>query len=252
MSLILHCGANYMDRAEINMLPTPLPQGPQHHPVAHGDFIDMVESACEDAGLFITEEAFGATADGNRFFGVVSLQGKGLAYAEDYTTCLGLRGSHDMSLGRGLAGGARVSVCDNLSLFGEWSLSTKHTTNIMDRLPAMIHNIVGHMGDASERQAAQFESYKECMLTSRQADAAMLDLLRRRVVNSQQLPRLIHEWDEPSHEEFEESGPSVWRLFNGVTEVLKPRTPESNSTLPTLGPKTIALHAKCDELALAA
>nr|MBS0019438.1 hypothetical protein [Gammaproteobacteria bacterium] len=49
---------------------------------------------------------------------------------------VGLRGSYDQTLPRGLAVGSRVFVCDNLAFSGEVTIKTKQTTFIGQRLPS--------------------------------------------------------------------------------------------------------------------
>lgn len=252
MGLLLHCGANAVDEATLRALPRPLPMSLGHYPIPHGEFLDLVYESIDSAGMRVDETALGMTPDGNRMFGVLSVSGPDIITGDDYSLCVGLRGSHDMSLGRGISVGSRVFVCDNLAFSGEWSVKTKHTRFVKSRLPNLVKRVIHNLHDASGRQAAQLEAYKEAYLTEDQADAAMLDMLRLGIVNSQQLPRLVREWGDPSHREFRVCGPTVWRLFNSVTEVLKPRRDGASSTLPTLPAKTISLHAKCDQLALAA
>ena len=46
---------------------------------------------------------------------------------EDYAYVLGLRNSHDKRFPAGLAVGASVFVCDNLSFSGEIKIGRKHT-----------------------------------------------------------------------------------------------------------------------------
>ncbi len=244
--LILHCGAQHIDRAAMRNLPMPVPKGPRHHPIHHLDFVEAIDETVKMFGLDVTEEAFGVNDNGARFFGVMQLKGDKLPSESDYGVALGLRGSHDQTLPRGLSIGSRVFVCDNLSFAGEHVMNTKHTTNILDRLPEMLYMMVGKVINAAQAQHEQLESYKATFLPDSVADAAMTQLVRIGAINPTDLPHLIKEWDEPSHEEF--SDPTVWRLFNAATETLKPRGGQAR--LATLQPRTMKLHNVCDELVL--
>lgn len=244
--LILHCGASAIDRHAIMALPEPESRGPRHQPVHHGDYLQMVDAAIQECGLTVTEEAFGVTRKGERFFGLMQVRGAGIVDGHDeYGFVIGLRGAHDMSLPRGLAGGGRVFVCDNLGFSGETVMATRQTTHVMDRLPNLVLDVVRGLSGWSERLADQYDAYKRQTLTPSQADALLTGMVRRGVVMPSEMGRLIDEWDEPSHEEFAE-GATVWRAFNAATETLKPRNPET-PRIAMLAPKTAALHALCDE-----
>ena len=158
-----------------------------------------------------------------------------------------MRGSHDKSLPRGLAGGSRVFVCDNLSMSGELLLKTKQTTNVHQRLPVLIQDMVLQLGATLQHQVKQFETYRRTQINDGRANDAMIELGRRKVVNWSEMGKVVDEWDFPSHDEHAEDGDSVWRLFNAVTETLKIRNP-AHPRLPALAPKTAILHRICDQL----
>ncbi len=245
--LLLHCGASAVSRAELLAMPEPKPIGPRHQPVHHGDFVEMIDRALEDNGLTVVEEAFGMTRQGNRFFGTMRVTGRDVVTTDEHGFVIGMRGAHDMSLDRAIGGGSHVFVCDNLAMNADSLLRTRQTTNIHDRLPAMIDGIIRNVSGWSTRVAEQFEAYKGAMLTARAADALLTGMVRRGIIMPSEMGKLIKEWDEPSHECFAEE-PNVWRAFNAATEVLKPRNPET-PRLATLAPKTVNLHNLCDEFA---
>jgi len=244
--LILHCGARHISREELYAYPTPEPQGPWHQPIHHADFIEQVEGQLLGYDYHITDEAFGISADGAKFFGVMQLREHG---GEGHGFIVGLRGSHDRSMSRGISMGSRTFVCDNLAFSGDVVFQTRHTTNIDERLPVLIHAAVERIAPMAEYQNDCFECYKDKYLKPIEADAAITEIIRRGIINPSEVGKLINHWDEPPHEEFEE--PNVYRLFNAATEVLKPRNPD-HPRLPYLAPKTQALHQVCNELALAA
>lgn len=249
-NLILHCGAQHIDRTALYGLPDPESQGRWHQPIHHADFLDQVEGALTRHGYQINAEALGLTPDGNRLFGVMEVQHQALQVFNGTSYTLGLRGSHDRSLSRGLATGSRVFVCDNLAFNGEQVMNTKQTTHVFDRLPRLIDDMIQRLREAFALQFQQLDSYAGTRISSTQADAAILELGRQGIVNWGELGKVTAEWDTPTHPEFAEDGPTVWRLFNAATEALKPRNPE-HPRLPKLAPKTVKLHTICDQLAAA-
>ncbi len=68
----------------------------------------------------------------------------------------------------------------------------------------------------------------------------MVRAVDSRVSPVTQLPTVIKEWREPSHDEFAENGRSVWRLFNAFTERFKSRS------LTVLPRRSQALHGLMD------
>lgn len=250
MSLILHCGASYISREDLAQLPTPQPLGPRHQPYAFHDFIDLIQNTLSElTTLTVTEEAYGITPDHSRFFGLMQLK----STSSDYAAVVGLRGSHDCSLGRGMALGSKVMVCDNLAFSGDYTFNTKQTLRMADRLPALVATAVAQLPAQIEHQDAAFERFKARALTPLQADALITEVLRRDIVPSTRAAQLIREWDTPSHPEHAEHGFTPWRLHNAVTEVLKPAPPADPaqparaSNVPLLQARTMRLFRLLDE-----
>jgi hypothetical protein len=232
MSLMLHSGANTIDRATLATLPVPAPMGPRHVVRPFIDDVEAVTHLMQANGLRIKDEAFGITgspAEPKRFFGVLecALEGEHFT-AEEYSLMIGLRGSYDQTLPRGLAVGSRVFVCDNLAFSGEITLSTKQTTHLGRRIPEMLARAVGKIPALAAHQAVRFDAYRNTGLKPRWGDAALVELHRQGVLNTHQLGRAIQEWDAPSHEEHLAAGRTVWTLHNAVTEAIKPTEGRAN------------------------
>ena len=127
-------------------------------------------------------------------------------------------------------------------------MSTKHTTFIHERLPVLIEDMISRLGIRFDKLREQVDQYRLAQVSKSAADAAIVEMGRRNVINWSELGKVVAEWDEPTHEEHAEDGNNVWRLFNAATEVMKPRNPD-HPRLPHLAPKTIELHSICDQLA---
>ena len=228
--LYMHCGANMASRDQIAQAPMPERRGRFHTIRPFIDDIELIEDALNAHGLVNRNEGFALLSDANgtaqRFFGVMEVSKherlvEGELLDEDFALMVGLRGSYDSSLGRGIAVGSRVFVCDNLAFSGEVDIRTKQTTNIHKRIPAMLADAAARIPQIAEMQSIRFDRYKETELTPRGGDAAITEMVRRGILNPSQTGRVIAEWDEPSHQHHAH-GHTAWRLMNAVTEGIKP------------------------------
>ena len=243
LNLMLHCGAEYTDRYDPRIINTPQPIGPRHAPFAYADFIDNTIAAFSALGLCVIQQVYGTLKDGSRFFGMMELSNG--YQADDYSIVIGLRASQDQSIAAGFAAGAGVFVCDNLSFSGEVQLATKQTTNVLSRMPVLIHQAANKTKTLIDHQHERVGQYKQIEILPRAGDAAITELVRRGAINPSQCGRVIEEWDNPSHEEFSET--NVWRLHNAVTEVYKPTNDHTNMAI--LPKRSVLLTEFCDQLA---
>ena len=234
MSLMYTSTDNVISRNSLHQLPMPAAQGRFHRPLPFGDFADQVISSLSMAGLSIDAEEYAVSKDQQRLFGLVEVSPVSGEYIarDDWNLQIGLRGSHDQSISRGISIGSRVLVCSNLCFHGDLgTLSTKQTINAPGRISALIDNALQKLPEVANRNGERFDRYRMMPLRPRHGDAALVELHRRHALTSAQLSRAITEWDTPSHEEHAEDGHTVWRLFNAATEALKPTGAQVNMDL---------------------
>lgn len=217
---------NLYTHSQIAMMPTPPAKGRFHRPVPFSDYLDEVKMAFDKNGLVSVNEEYAVSNDQNRLFGLMEVQpaieGE-LITADEWRLLVGVRGSHDQKISRGLTLGSQVLVCSNLCFSGDLgTFKTKQTLQVWDRLPHLINEAVQRVPEMAHRQQLSFDRYKEVELKPRHGDAALVELHRREALTAAQLSRAIQEWDEPTHEEHSQWGRSVWRLFNAATEAQKP------------------------------
>jgi hypothetical protein len=111
-------------------------------------------------------------------------------------------------------------VCDNLSLSAELLVNRKHTVNGSVRFKEAIALAAGRLDQFQRSEAARVESMNRLMLDDPAAESLILRTWEARIISHMQLPAVLKEWREPSHDDF---GPRTrWSLFNAFTEVLKP------------------------------
>jgi len=239
MDLMLHSGGAHVDRNQLNLSETPMPTR-SWHPIPHWQLVDEVERALSATGFNIVNQEHALARKDARYFGLFEItNGKN---NDDYNTIVGLRNSHDKSFPAGLVIGSGVFVCDNLCFSGEVKFGRRHTSNIVRDLTGLVDAAVGKINGLRISQDARIEAYREAELGQAQADHLLIELLRARVVTSTKIPKILKEYENPSHPEFVQDGDTVWRFFNAVTENLK----GGLADLPRVGQ---ALHGIMDSAA---
>lgn len=247
--LMLHCGSTARSLNEIRAIPTPPPvrsegsekrKGSLHVPITHATLYDMVKSDLEKATKYhVVNEAFGASDDGAKFFGLMEVRNG--YQADDHGLVIGLRNSHDKTFPGGIVVGSSVFVCDNLSFSGEIKVTRKHTTNIMRDLPGIVFSAIGKIQGAVDFQALRFDAYKGTSIDTTQADHLLMNAWREGILSTRTLATARDEWDAPSHSEFEER--NVWSLFNDCTESFKGK---GGRLFNGIDRETLALHSFLD------
>lgn len=233
-NLILHCGAQAVERQALDFVETPKPT-PTWHPVPHLRFIEQVERALSASRLEIVNQAHALSHEGDRYFGLIQVK-RGREFS-DYGCVLGLRNSHDKRFPVGLVAGAQVFVCDNLSFSGEIKLARKHTRFIERDLPRLTTQSIGRLQEKWHHQEQRIDRYMGYTIDDRDAHDLMVRAVDVGVCPVTILPKVVQEWREPRHHVFRER--TVWSLFNGFTEALK-------GNLPMLPNRTQALHGLMD------
>src|SRR5262249_42262060 len=133
---------------------------------------------------------------------------------------VGIRNSIDKTLPLGFCAGNRVMVCDNLSFSAELLVNRRHTVNGGARFREAIAHAAGRLEAFRASEAARVERMQLLGLDAQAAESIVLRAWEARIISHRQLPGVLREWREPSHDDF---GPrNRWSLFNAFTEALKP------------------------------
>ena len=218
MTLMLHAGAKEVSFEELRNAPLPAPTE-SHVPLAHFRLVETIKYALGFYGHEVVEEHHGITEDGLRYFGALSLRSE---YG-DYTDVCGLRNSNDKTFPIGVAFGARVFVCDNLSFHAAHVVKRKHTVNALRDLPGLVSGLVEPLRQERESQHLCFERYRARTITDQEADHAVLNMYRKGVLNIQRVPEVLSQFEHPEHDWGDKS---AWRLFNAATFALAGKVAE--------------------------
>jgi hypothetical protein len=227
--LMLHCGAEAITRQAVSVLPVSQAMGPRHAIRPFIQDIETIGTLLEQVGMPVNEESYGVTLDKNtgepkQFFGLMEVDtGSG----RDHGIMVGLRGSYDQTLSRGIAIGSRVFVCDNLCFSGEIEIKTKQTLDIDSRIKELLFDAIQEVPEMVGKQDNRFDQYRLTNVGQIVGNSMITDMVRRGVLNASQVGKALQEWDHPTYEEHGEDGFTLWRLHNACTEALKPTNPET-------------------------
>jgi hypothetical protein len=234
-------------RQDMRHIPVPPPMGPRHHPYSFADFADNTVSAIERAGYSITGEEFAVQKDGMRVFGILKVSNSpdvspavpALAnsenvpalYKPEWNLVVGVRGSNDQSVSRGLVIGSQVMVCSNLCFsgdLGKWN--RKQTTNVESDMPQIIRRAVDQLDRKNDELTVNFDSFNAAQVDRDGGDRILMDILRGGGFSASQFERAVEHWDTlPADlEEHSANGRTLWWLFNACTHGLKPTGRNSN------------------------
>ena len=221
--MLLHCGAELVSRGELWTVPTP-DRTRSWYPLAHSAVVSEVEEQLESCGFSITDQAHALSHDGARYFGVMTITIPERSIT-DYSWTVGIRNSHDKTFPAGLVAGHKVFCCDNLAFSGLVSISRKHTRWAERDLHQLTARAVGQLGDKLIQLDHRIERYKVVEINDARAHDIVIRSLDAGVVTTTQVPDLLREWREPSHEAF--LSRTAWSMFNAYTECFKTLNPHT-------------------------
>ena len=235
-NLMLHCGANAVEREALSGVVIPKATR-SYQPLPYDNFVDMVQDELADFGFRFGTEAHGLMKDGSKYFGIANLLNG--SDNEQHALVVGLRSSLDKSIAPSIAFGSQVFVCDNLAFTGEITISRKQTTFINNDIRPMIRDAVSKVSIMRDNQNRRFEIYQDSRIVTAKAGALICEMYRRGIVNTSRMGKVIEQWDNPDHDF---GGRTAWRLFNAVTEALK------GSPVLDMPQRTIKLQTLLDEV----
>ena len=158
LNLMTHCGSNHVTRDQLAGEATPKGTA-THRPIPHTMLWDKCLAAFQRSGYNLVGEAHAVNKWGriedhepechNQYFGLMELNrdsvlghdGEALLEGEA-SLVAGIRNAHDKRFPSAIAWGAGLFVCDNLAFHGEFTVSRRHTKNIIEDLDGCIQDAV--------------------------------------------------------------------------------------------------------------
>jgi len=215
-TLIAHAGAEKLSRAEVSLIHPAIQATRTFKPIAHGELLDTLDYALQLRGIETLREEYAVARKGAQLFGVKDLRMSSLS---GVTAALGIRAANDRSMSVRVVVGARVFVCDNLSISGSdgIALRKKHTSglNLQSEMVIAVDTFASRYL-VMEKKIGQLQ---ERELSDDRAKALILDAFAAQMVPQRLLPAVVKAYFEPLHEEFKPR--TAWSLVNAFTEVFK-------------------------------
>lgn len=135
--------------------------------------------------------------------------------------CVGGINSYDKTKKFGVAAGANVYVCSNGMFTSEIVHMRKHTGNILDDMQEMIRRALSYVEVSFKNALETYEFYKDFKLEKSAVNEIIGQLvLEEQLIKNEQLS--IIKYGINSDPNFSlKTDPSLWNLYNVVTEALK-------------------------------
>jgi hypothetical protein len=186
-------------------------------PVPHNHLAETLATIGRDilTGFTLHKEQYALAREGQQMFAVH-------VYKDTHTEMglsIGFRNSYDKSMAIGIAIGANVFVCDNLSLTGEISIMRKHTANVWKGLEDVAISTLYRSQKNFEKIVADSEAMRGVEIGDDEAFRMIGLLFGHGILSPRQLPVVKEEWLKPSHVDFQPR--NVWSFYNAATESLK-------------------------------
>jgi hypothetical protein len=236
--LMLHCGAEAIERGEIKNLP--LKESTRtHHPVSNERLVDLTHRALDNFGFKVLDEAYGARPDGSRFFGLIGLESK---LDPSFQNVFGLRNCDDKKFLLNGIHGISPFICDNLQMTGDVLIARRHSSKINDELLGLVFGAVEKLDGIFERQHSRIERYKNVDLSSQlQQNDLTVRMADKGAITYAQIPKVLKEFRAPTHDEFK--GDNLWCYMQAITQISKGKeSGRGVNHLETLRHRTQQMH----------
>lgn len=201
---------------ELNAAPTPPAHG-RWKPIPHARLVRGILDAVRDNGLTVRSHRFSLNTTGQQLFGTLDFEPTD-GFPKNMTPSLGYRHSNDKEFAVGLAFGSRVLVCSNGIFTGEMVDIKMHTSGL--NLDEHLHSALSRFRGSIFNAAEMHDELRGCSIDDEaEAHDLIMKAFRRNVLAWSYAPKVVKEYFEPRHEEFEPR--NRWSLYNSFTQTMK-------------------------------
>lgn len=195
--------------------------------IQHGALADTVVRGVEEFGMKVTAEKWALSKNSMGLFGGVDVtipqpvrakyKVPELKLGTDATYALGLRHTNDGRYSLTFATGARVCICENGIMTGEFVVRRKHTTGVdLDRVVHVgIERFLQKLGELSVNEFAG--NLKKRELDAVKADHILMEAGRDNLLPWSHIGKVAEEYGDPTFAEFKPR--TAWSLYNAFTYV---------------------------------
>lgn len=220
--MMLHRGGYEVKKSELDLIVLP-PETESYKPVSHYHLADKLTTISRDilTDYVLIGEQYALARQGQQMFALLKFQNSDT----EMGLSLAFRNSYDRSMSVGLAMGANVFVCDNLSLTGDIAIMRKHSKNVWTGLEDLAISTIYKSRNNFHQIQEDAGKMKNIPFKDVDAFEAMGVLFGKEIISPRQITVVREEWLKPSHEEFRSR--TLWSLYNAATEALKTSPPIS-------------------------
>lgn len=186
--------------------------------VNHGDLAEEILRSCIERGLYVVESQWGTNKSESDLFGAIELapnRSHDIALPEGMGLALGVRHSNAGRYAVTFAVGARVFVCKNGVLTGDFLVSHKHTIALV--LPELIGLALDRYLTEARQLSVQVEAMRNMILSAERAAQVILDAAYCEELPPRYVMAVWREWLTPTHADFLPR--TAWSLHNAFTTV---------------------------------
>lgn len=221
--MMIHQGGEIVTKASLDLIPMPK-ETRTYKPVSHYQLTDRIQTLSQDilTDYVMVSEKYALAKEGKRFFAMLTFKKNGNT---EMGMSVAYRNSYDNSMSVGIAIGASVFVCDNLSLSGDIAIMRKHTKNVWQTLEDLSITTFYRANRHFDKALMDAEKLKQIEFSDDKAFSLMGRLYGREIISPRQITIVRDQWLKPDHPEFEPR--DKWSFFNAVTESLKSTPPNA-------------------------
>lgn len=203
-----------LDKTEQYLCSVPVPaKTDSYTPIPHADFIKNIQDTVQGMGMQITGRYYYANKEGNQLIGQYKLSHE----ESDLALSIGFKNSYDKSMAAGFALGARVIVCGNGMVSGEFAFRKKHTgTADLEMQEAIVHAL-----DMSKQKFVKLietkESMKKVIMDKSVINSLIGELyFEKEIIRAEQLSLIKSIYEEPIHD-YGVNKDCAWNIYNLCT-----------------------------------
>jgi len=193
----------------------PVSLGNRHHPVNHGDALDMFKNTLSKNHLPILNQHGLLSNDGLKYVYVADIHNE-----NDYVMTNGFINFNDKTKSFTIILGDRVFICSNECFSHQISdLRRKHTGSVSEDLRGRMQVGVDRFLAFADIRRSEISHLKEIPFNENELGKVVLGFHRDGELSNTNIDRVINEFDNPSYPEFQER--TAWNFQNSCTHVFK-------------------------------
>ena len=194
-------------------------QGPRHVPVPHDYAIDFFKNTLFEHNIEVIRERAVLSPDTMKLMFIADVRPNGKA-EDGFVFSVGFINNNDRTKAFTGIAGTTVYVNNAQWYVSDNSFKTRHTTTVRDMLAERSAHIIAWFNEYYQKQSGIIEKMKNTKISDKEVGKLVLAYIRDKyVLSSTNIKRIVEEWDNPTHPEFEPR--NLWSLQNACAEVFK-------------------------------